>query len=70
LQRKPAKDGHAREVRDGEGRPVAQISVAKGKARVEFVDKIADGFEDFLGQELPKLLERFRQGASGGAERK
>jgi ParB family chromosome partitioning protein len=62
LQRKPAKAGEPREIRDGQGRAVALVSVAKGKARVEFVDRIADGFEDFLGQELPKLLERFRQG--------
>ncbi|KQZ87945.1 plasmid partitioning protein RepB [Mesorhizobium sp. Root157] len=68
LQRKAVKVGQAREVHDGEGRAVALVSIAKGKARVEFVDKIADGFEDFLGEELPKLLERFRQGASGPAE--
>ncbi|MGB3538700.1 MAG: plasmid partitioning protein RepB [Mesorhizobium sp.] len=68
LQRKPAaKAGEAREIRDGQGRAVAHVSVAKGKARVEFVDKIADGFEDFLGQELPKLLERFRREAGGSA---
>lgn len=68
LQRKPvAKDGQAREIRDGQGRAVAHVSVAKGRARVEFVDRIADGFEDFLGQELPRLLERFRQEAGGSA---
>ncbi|MHA6688396.1 plasmid partitioning protein RepB [Mesorhizobium sp. A556] len=68
LQRKAAaKAGEPREIRDGQGRAVALVSVAKGRARVEFVDKIADGFEDFLGGELPKLLERFRQGAKSPA---
>lgn len=63
LQRKSAKADGARKIHDGQGRAVALVSIAKGKARVEFVDKIADGFEDFLDEELPKLLERFRQGA-------
>jgi ParB family chromosome partitioning protein len=65
LQRKQAKAGEPRKIRDGQGRAVALVSVAKGKARVEFVDKVADGFEDFLGQELPRLLERFRQEGNG-----
>jgi ParB family chromosome partitioning protein len=70
LQRKSsAKVGAAREIRDGKGRALATVSVAKGKTRVEFVDKIPDGFEDFLGQELPKLLERFRQETSDPASR-
>jgi ParB family chromosome partitioning protein len=64
LQRKPAtKAGEPRKIRDGQGRAVALVSVAKGKARVEFVDKIGGGFEEFLGEELPKLLERFRRRA-------
>lgn len=67
LQRKVKADG-AREIRNGEGRAVAHLSVAKGKARVDFVEKVSDGFEDFLGEELPKLLERFKQerGQSAG----
>jgi ParB family chromosome partitioning protein len=70
LQRKSsAKVGAAREIRDGKGRALATVSVAKGKTRVEFVDKIPDGFEDILGQELPKLLERFRQETSDPASR-
>lgn len=65
LQRKsPAKADQPREIRDGQGRAVALVSIAKGKARVEFVDKVADGFEDFLEGELPRLLEKFRQEAS------
>lgn len=68
LQRKSSvKAGQPREIHDGQGRAVALVSVAKGKARVEFVDKIGDGFEDFLGKELPKLLERFRLGTSDPA---
>lgn len=60
--------GGAREIRDGKGRAVAHLTVAKGKARVDFVEKIADGFEEFLGEELPRLLQKFEQeraGASG-----
>jgi ParB family chromosome partitioning protein len=69
LQRKAAaKTGEARKIRDRQGRAVAVVSVTKGKTRVEFVDKIAEGFEDFLGEELPRLLERFRQGTSDPAE--
>lgn len=60
--------GGAREIRDGKGRAVAHLTVAKGKARVDFVEKIADGFEDFLGEELPRLLERFEQERGQAAE--
>ncbi len=67
LQRKAAKPGHAREIRDREGRAVAHVSLAKGRARIDFVDRIADGFEDFLGEELPKLLERFGQARKDAA---
>lgn len=62
LQRKVVKADGSREVLDAQGRVVAQLSVAKGKARVDFVGKAADGFEDFLGEELPRLLERFNSG--------
>jgi ParB family chromosome partitioning protein len=65
LQRKPVKAGQPREILDGQGRAVALVSVARGKARVEFVDKVADGFEEFLGEDLPGLLERFRRERSG-----
>ncbi|MGB5800552.1 MAG: plasmid partitioning protein RepB, partial [Mesorhizobium sp.] len=69
LQRKAsAKAGEAQTIRDGQGRAVAVVSISKGRARVEFVDKVADGFEAFLGEELPRLVERFRQGASGSAD--
>ncbi len=53
--------GGARQILDGKGRAVAHLTVTKGKARVDFVEKIAGGFEDFLGEELPRLLERFEQ---------
>lgn len=60
LQRKGMAVGSsAREIRDGKGRAVAQLTMSKGKARVDFVDKYGDGFDDFLDEELPKLLERF-----------
>lgn len=61
LQRKVAKTDGAREIRDGKGRAVAHLTVAKGKARIDFVEKVAEGFEDFLGEELPRLLQRFEQ---------
>lgn len=69
LQRKAPAPGRPREIRDGQGRAVAHVSLSKGRARVEFVDKAVDGFEEFLGDELPKLLERFSQAhkdAAGG----
>lgn len=53
--------GGTRDILDGRGRAVAHLTLSKGKARVDFVEKVADGFEDFLGEELPKLLERFSQ---------
>ncbi|WP_395446269.1 plasmid partitioning protein RepB (plasmid) [Aminobacter sp. UC22_36] len=53
--------GGAREIRDGKGRALAHLTVTKGKARLDFVEKVADGFEDFLGEELPRLLESFEQ---------
>lgn len=62
LQRKTVKTDGARELRNAEGRVVAHLSVAKGRARIDFVDKVIDGFEDFLGEELPRLLERFNRG--------
>jgi ParB family chromosome partitioning protein len=69
LQRKTAaKAGEAQTIRDGQGRAVAVVSVSKGRARVEFVDKLVDGFEVFLGEELPRLVERFRQEAGGSTE--
>lgn len=67
LQRKTVTADGAREIQDGQGRAVARLSVTKGKARVDFVEKISDGFEEFLGEELPKLLERFNQGRSDAA---
>lgn len=70
LQRKTvAAGGGSRAILDGQGRAVAHLTVSKGKARVDFVEKVADGFEDFLGEELPRLWERFSQergNAAGG----
>jgi ParB family chromosome partitioning protein len=68
LQRKGQSIvGAAREIRDDKGKAVANLTVTKGKARVDFLEKMTDGFEDFLGQELPKLLERFEQKRGGSA---
>ncbi len=68
LQRKAAARAEpVREIRDRQGRAVAHVSLARGRTRIDFVDKAPDGFEAFLGDELPRLLERFRQerGESG-----
>lgn len=62
LQRKAQpRDGQAREIYDRQGRAVAHVSIARGRARVEFTEAETDGFADFLGKELPGLLEKFRQ---------
>ncbi|WP_269932839.1 plasmid partitioning protein RepB [Aminobacter sp. HY435] len=66
LQRKAAAAG-PREIRDGQGRAVAHLVMSKGKARVDFVEKYDGEFEDFLGTELPKLLERYSQARTGTA---
>ncbi|BBD40548.1 plasmid partitioning protein RepB (plasmid) [Aminobacter sp. NyZ550] len=69
LQRKTQPiAGAVREIRDGKGRAVASLTVSKGKARIDFLEKAADGLADFLDEELPKLLERFEQerGRSAG----
>lgn len=60
LQRKTVSSG-PREIRDEQGRAVAHLVVSKGKARVDFVEKLGDDFEDFLGMELPRLMEKFRR---------
>lgn len=70
LQRKAVTVDGAREIQDRQGRAVARLSMSKGKARVDFVEKIGDGFEDFLGEELPKLLERFNQSRGDAAGNK
>ena len=66
LQRKAAPAG-PREIVDGKGRAVAQLTMSKGKARVDFVEKFDGAFEDFLGTELPKLLEKFSQAQKDAA---
>lgn len=67
LQRRAVPAG-PREIVDGQGRAVAHLVMSKGKARVDFVEKLGSEFEDFLGAELPRLLEKFsreRKEASG-----
>jgi ParB family chromosome partitioning protein len=47
------------EVRGAAGRTIARIDTARGRARVDFVDKFEAGFAEYLQAELPKLLESF-----------
>jgi ParB family chromosome partitioning protein len=46
-------------VEDGAGRVIAHVSASGGRARVEFVDEMGDGFADYLKERLPELLAGF-----------
>lgn len=65
LNRKASGDSGAIEIRDEKGRAIAQMTASRGRARIEFVDKMGDGFAEFMQAELPKLLERFNGGGEG-----
>ena len=67
LSRKTSAAASPLEVRDGAGRMLARVEAVRGRARVEFVDEMGDGFAEYLQAELPRLLESFAsKGKSSG----
>lgn len=65
LNRKSSSDSGAMEIRDEKGRAIAQMTASRGRTRIELLDKMGDGFAEFLQDELPKLLEKFSRGGQG-----
>lgn len=60
LARKPKAEAAATEIRDGSGRVFARLGNLTRTPRLELT-ATPDGFAEFLGEELPGLLERFEQ---------
>lgn len=60
LARTPKAEAAATEIRDGSGRVFARLGNLTKMPRLELTATPA-GFAEFLGEELPSLLERFEQ---------